>query len=340
MTMRGGRLFLAAAAATVLAAAGVLRCAAAEPDGRTEFRPDDGPAIDSVVASVNGEPISLSDILPLSRSREFQLYAVHSGDALFAAVKAERKRVLEELIDRKLLVAAYRSDPFPIPPQYLESYLDDLADSMGVRSRREFAEMLRAAGQSLEEMRREAGERLIVQAMTSRRNQIAVNVTPKEVYEYFERNLSEFSRPERWRLWMIFIGREEPDRALALAETVGALAVDPARFEELAKKRAGTAAAGEGGTPGDLGLIESGRIRPEFAAALTAAPAPGKVYGPVTTPEGDYFLRVTEIVAAETVDFRAAAPEIRARLEAGEREKSLRQYLDDLRTKAIVRYYL
>lgn len=47
-----------------------------------ELRPDDELQINSVLASVNGEPVSLEDILPATRQQEYQAYAAYSGDRL------------------------------------------------------------------------------------------------------------------------------------------------------------------------------------------------------------------------------------------------------------------
>lgn len=309
--------------------------AAAETEA-AEWRPDSGPVIDSVVASVNGEPISLSDILPVSRAKEYSFYAAYSGKDLYDAVLAERKRVLEEMIGRKLLVKEYRSAPFEIPPQYIESYLDDLAQNAGVRSRREFADLLRAAGTDLAELRRKAEEMLIIQAMSARRMQVAVNITPKMVFDYFEAHRSGLTRPEQWRLGMILVPASRADADRVITEISDVLSASPTRFGELAGRFSSGPNADKGG---DLGLIERPRLRPEFAAAITGAAA-GRVYGPVSAAEGTYFLCISEIVPAQEPDFKALEPGIREKLEQEAREKAIREHIEKLKAEAVIRYYL
>ena len=51
-----------------------------------ELRPDDKLQINSVLASVNGDPVSLEDILPATRQQEYQAYAAYSGDRLYEAI--------------------------------------------------------------------------------------------------------------------------------------------------------------------------------------------------------------------------------------------------------------
>ncbi len=309
---------------------------AAPPSGTAPEAPPVTAEMDSIVASVNGDPISLSDILPESRTEELGLYAAYSGDELYRAVQAVRRKTLDEQINRKLIVADYEKDPFDIHAQYLESAMDMMAVGSGIRSRSEFARHLRAAGLDITRLRLQVRERLIVQAMLARRRQVAIHVTPQEVFQHFEKNKETFSRPEQWELGMILIGRDAPGREETLKRLKTELRETPDHFAELAGKHSSGPNAAGGGS---LGLLEKKRLRPEFAAALKDA-APGQVVGPVATGEGDYFLRLIRIVPAEEADFLKLEPEIRARLEEAERQKAVQSYCDRLRAEAVIRIYL
>lgn len=310
---------------------------AAEPMSDTVTKaPPVTAEMDSIVASVNGSPISLSDILPESRTEELGLYAAYSGDELYRAVQAVRRKVLDEQINRKLIVADYEKDPFDIPEQYLESAMDMMAVGSGIRSRSEFARHIRAAGLDMDRLRQQVRERLIVQAMLARRRQVAIHVTPQEVFQYFEKNQEMFSRPEQWELGMILISRDAANREETLKHLKTELRETPDSFAKLA----GTYSSGPNATNGGvLGLLEKKRLRPEFAAALKDA-VPGQVVGPVATGEGDYFLRLLRIVPAQEADFLKLEPEIRARLEDEERQKAVKNYCDRLRAEAVIRIYL
>ena len=318
------------------AAAGVSLIAAPPSGPETEPTAAVPAEMDSIVASVNGDPISLSDILPESRTEEMGLYAAYSGEELFKAVQAVRRKILEEQINRKLIVADYEKDPFDIPAQYLESAMDMMAVGSGIRTRSEFARHLRAAGLDITRLRLQVRERLIVQAMLARRRQVAIHVTPQEVFQYFEKNKETFSRPEQWELGMILIGREAPGREDTLKRLETELRETPDHFAELAEKHSSGPNAANGGS---LGLLEKKRLRPEFAAALKEA-VPGQVVGPVTTGEGDYFLRLIRIVPAQEADFLKLEPEIREKLEEAERQKAVQSYCDRLRAEAVIRIYL
>ncbi len=323
-------------AALLLNVVTVIASTPVSADKPFELQAPDGGELDSVVASVNGQPISLSDVLPESRSGEFGLYASLSGKALYKAILAARRKALDDIIDRRLLVEEYERAPFEIPTQYVESMLDDLAVNAGIRSRNEFAAKVRESGTTLEKLRREVRDRLVVQAMTTRWTGVVVSVSPREVFEYFKAHPEEFGKPETWNLALILIPAKRSDRAEVTGKIAAELTKDPNRFAALAAEYSSGPNAVGGG---DLGLTPRNRLRPEFAAAI-AEPVPGRVYGPVAGSEGDFFLRLLKVEKPETSDFRKLEPQIRTRLENERKREAVKGYLEKLRENAIIRYYL
>ena len=300
-----------------------------------ELRPDNKLQINSVLASVNGEPVSLEDILPATRQQEYQAYAAYSGERLFEAIRSIRRKAVDDLIDRKLVIADYRRQPFEIPNQQIEEELDNVAERMGYRSRSEFIRQARQAGSSIEKLRQQVEENMIYQLMVYRRYQVELNITPREVYESFQKHREEFVRPESLELGMILLPKDSPELEATAAKVAEALKADPDRFGELARLHS----AGPGAeNSGSLGRIERRRLRPEFAAAMPEL-EPGRVYGPVRTAEGIFFLKVIAHFAEERSDFRRQAPEIRARLEKQLRDESRERYLKELRRDAVLRYF-
>ena len=300
-----------------------------------DLKPADGTMVNSVLASVNGEPISLNDVLPMTRQKEYQAYAAYSGDRLYEAIREIRRQAAEELIDRKVLLAAYQDDPFELSDLDIESEIDNTAERMGYRSRGDFIRYAREAGTSLEEIRRDIEEYLIVQIMIYRRVHVETNITPREVYEYYKAHTEEFVTPEKLELAMILLAPDRPDLEKVSAEIAAALTANPERFAELAARYSAGPAADSGGS---LGEIERRRLRPEFAAAMPA-PEVGKIYGPIQTVDGVSFLRVVAHQPEKRSDFAELGPQIRSRLEREEFDKIRRSYLDELRKKAVIRLF-
>ncbi len=292
---------------------------------------------DSIAASVNGEPISVRDLQAETARQEAVIHATLPEKERYEAILKLRKETLERAIDRKLLLDAYKQQPFKIPEQYVESAMDDIALSQAIRSRREFYAKLRAQNTTPAELRKMVREQLIIQAMTARRIQLKGQVTPKEVREYFLANRQDLSKPEEWELAMIAIPADSPARKTAggLKEIADTLKKDPARFAAFAARySAGPNAAGGG----SLGLIPLTSMRPEFLEATQDA-KPGQIFGPINVDNTDYFLKVLQIKPAEDADFEKLEPELRKKLETQRRKTIMDDYCRELRQNAVIRIY-
>lgn len=293
------------------------------------------PEVNAVLASVNGVPISLVEILKETRDAEYRAAAVYSGERLTEEIRNIRRKAVDERVDKLLVLEEYRKDPTPIPSQAIEEELDKIAERMGVRSRSEFIRRLRNSGTTVDELRKELEEYLIFNMMIYSRIRIESNITPREVYDYYQARRAEFIRPEQVGLAMILLPLADPEMDKKSAAVAKQLAAAPDSFAELAKRYSDGPNAENGG---DLGRIERKRLRAEFAAAMPEQET-GRVYGPVRTAEGTVFLRILSHTPEEEGDFRTLGPEIRDRIDREQREGIREKYLLNLRSEAIIRYF-
>ena len=311
-------------AIVLTALAGVMLCSAPLPERN------------AVVASVNGSAITLYDLLPETERQEKSLAAAWKGKDLEREIYQLRRKTLDQMIDTKLLLEAYEKAEFRVQDQEIERILDDFAESAGIRSRRELEAHLRAAGMA--ELRRKASERLRIQVMLARKMKIAVNITPKEVWEEYQKNRESLGEPERLTLSLLLIKPDTPASSFPGAAVIGAeIQKNPALFAEFARRYSAGAAAEKGGA---LGQIPRPALRPEFAAILGTAPEAGKVYGPFALDGGEAWLKVDEISPAVIPSYTEAAPALRRKLEDTAREEAVKAYLKQLRADAAVEIFL
>ena len=83
-----------------------------------------GTRIDSVVVSVNGEPITLLDVILETGSRERELAGIFSGQRLSNETLELRMETIDQIVFRKLVYEKYKANPFDIPRQEIENLLD------------------------------------------------------------------------------------------------------------------------------------------------------------------------------------------------------------------------
>lgn len=292
-----------------------------------------GGEINAVLATVNGHPVFLGDILPMTRSAEYQAHAAFKGSELERRIKELRRQAVNDFIDRRLLLGAYEAAPFKLPPGMVDQRMDDHAVRMGCNSRREFAVLLRKEKSSVEELRKLITEQLTAELTLYRQIQPGIQVSPQEVYEYYKNNPALFSTAAFFELAMILLAKDTPpEEAKRIGEEILG---DPANFSAFARQysKGPNAAAG-----GDLGRIAGNLLRKEFAAALKK-PETGKVYGPLPTADGIAFLKLYGHQQEKKTPFSEAALEIKRKLETQKRTENIQKYLKKLRSEAVIRIF-
>ena len=296
--------------------------------------------VDSVLASVNGEPITLLDVMLESSREELRLASLYSGARLYSEISQLRKKITEDIIIRKLIYAKYQEKPFPIDNQYIERMLDHLAITIGGGSRDSLVKKAEALGTTMDELKEKAKEKIAVDILMGESCDRPVYVTPKEVYEYYRKNQSEWITPASYKLELLLVGRNGgrsgPDPKVACEKLSKQLkTANKAMFVQMVKANSDAPNAESGGA---VGAVDADKLRPEFAKVVLSM-KPGNIRGPLETPEGYYFLRLDSIQQQKEIPYEKAAGEIRKRLEDQQKEQLRKAYGEKLKKQALIRYY-
>jgi len=303
--------------------------------------PPAGSRIDSVLVSVNGEPITLLDVILETGSREKELAGIYSGERLFTETRALRKETVEQIVAHKVVYEKYKTDPFDIPRQEIENLLDDFVRTSGAESRAALEKSLLPFGITPERLREQAKERIAVELLLLRDCDHHVYITPKEVYEDYKAHPEEWTIPEKISLQMLQVnvtaGAAGGDPQAAVKAIRKELDEDSSQknFTRLVLEKSDGATASTGGiTEG----VEFAKLRPEFAEALKDKKE-GDVVGPIEAPEAFFFLRVIGIEPAKLIPFNQARREVHDALLKKRSAEKRKEYTDQLKRDAEIRYY-
>lgn len=293
----------------------------------------------AILATVNGEPITLYDVLLETRRVEQRLAAAEKPADLAAAVRDVRRQAVNSLIDRQLLYAEFETRSYRVPEQMVENLLDELAADYAGGSRQDLAKRALADGLTMDELRVKARERAAVDLFLDEICRRSVYVTPAQVLEQYQQNRDRYAEPGRISLQVLLLKQN------------GKLADHPADFparlqEQLTKADETKFAAfvklySEGparDNDGRLGWLADTELRPEFAAAVTGIPV-GGVVGPITLPEGVCFLRVDQRIAPRDLSFESVKGQIHEDLEKADSDRRYREIIDRLRACAVIRTF-
>ena len=92
------------------------------------------------------------------------------------------------------------------------------------------------------------------------------------------------------------------------------------------------------GSDGNIGTVELDKLRPEFAKAMPQI-LPESIYGPVTTADGVYFIKVLEYTPPRKAVFKDHIEEIRKKTEEEIFQKTSAAYSARLRKNAVIEYF-
>src|SRR5438876_7152886 len=156
--------------------------------------------------------ITFSEVRGLSAPKEKLLREQFRGEELIAKIKEARAAALKDLIDRQLIIQAFKKEGYQIPDHYLDQRVQDMIRENFNGDRNTFIKTLQAQNYSLGEFKKMEGERMIVQAMRHKNVEINTIISPNRIQDYYRKHASEFTSKEQVKLRMIMIpaGTSDP----------------------------------------------------------------------------------------------------------------------------------
>ena len=172
-------------------------------------------AKDVLMATVNGAPVTLSDVRSDTIPQERKLPMLYSGDQLKKEIENLRYSALIFIIDRKLIYEQFKKRGYNVPKQIIEKMLDRLAANLAGGDRKLLESRARASGVSMNDLREQAKERAATSLLLNARCYKPVYVTPKQVYEYYNTHITEFQKPARINIQILYLKCNPADKSIA-----------------------------------------------------------------------------------------------------------------------------
>jgi peptidyl-prolyl cis-trans isomerase C len=268
------------------------------------------------VAVVNGEPISAETLSrDLREARAGAGEGEGKGDVL-------RRRVLDELVDRALLLQEARARSIVVGQDQVErAFLRIRAEYPGTH----FDDLLAQERLSQTELKARLREQLAVERLFEDEVFPRVTVVDAEVERFYAEHTAEFQEPDRVRVSQIVVASR--DEALQIREK---LRRNPQTFAEVARK---SSVAPEGKNGGDLGYIGRGAGFPEVFDACFTMPL-NAISDVTPSPYGFHIFRVTDRKGAQRRTLEQAKGEIREKLTREKRARAQEEFLQGLRKRA------
>jgi len=292
--------------------------------------------LDGVAAKVNGEAITIGDVLARIQGVRRRLAMRYRGDELREKSLDVYRKAMDALIERKLVLEEYVAQEGQLPEWAVDNRINEIIHEDFDDDRAALMEALAEDHLTYEEWRNDIREQIIVASMRQEHVYRRVNVSARDVQQRYRSNLDEYRVAGSVRLRMIVLKKPTTGKALnALREKAAAL-----HEELLAGGDFGAAAraVSEGYNAedgGDWGWVDPRDLRPELRDALQPLDA-GQMAAPVETDEEIYLLQVEGRRDEKLADFADVQDEIEKELRAEQAERLYRAWMDALRASAYI----
>jgi peptidyl-prolyl cis-trans isomerase SurA len=309
------------------------------PICRAAYAAGDPEVVDGVAAVVNGEVITYSQVRGLVAPREKLLRAQFSGEELIKKIKEARSAALQDLIDRQLIIQAFKKENYQIPDHFVEERMHDIVRTDFGGDRNTFIKTLEAQNFTMGEFKKMETEKMIVQAMRSKNVKLATIASPAKVEEYYKAHRDDFTSKAQVKLRLVMIPSHASDgnaaAQKAMADEIFGKLVNGAEFERMAQLYSEDSTREKGG---DWGWVE----RKTLAAPLEKVAfnlGPGKFSNVIEFSGNYYILKVEDKHGGEIKSLADARADIEKKLIHQEAQNLQEKWLTSLRSKAYIKTF-
>lgn len=299
----------------------------------------DAEVIDGIAAVVNGDIITYSQVRALVAPREQLLRSQYSGEELVKQIKEARQAALKDLIDRQLIIQAFKKESYQIPDHYVDQRVHEIIQENFGGDRNTFIKTLEAQNYTLGEFKKLETERMIVQAMRSKNVKREMIASPAKIDEYYKAHRSEFAPKEQIKLRLIMIpahandGNAAAQRSMA-EEILGKLA-NGAEFDRMAQIYSEDSSRDRAG---DWGWIDRKTLAAPLEKAAFNLPV-GRISNIIEFNGNFYLLKVEDKKGGAMPSLAQVRDQIEKKLLQQEAQNLQEKWLASLRSKAYIRTF-
>jgi peptidyl-prolyl cis-trans isomerase SurA len=299
----------------------------------------DSEVIDGIAAVVNSDIITYSQVRVLVAPREKLLRTQYTGQELVKNIKEARQAALKDLIDRQLIIQAFKKESYQIPDHFVDQRMHEIIDENFGGDRNTFIKTLEAQNYTLGEFKKMETERMIVQAMRSKNVRRDTIASPTKIEEYYKAHRDEFTSKEQVKLRMIMIPAHASDgnaaAQKAMAEEILGKLANGAEFDRMAQIYSEDSSRDLGG---DWGWIERKTLAPPLEKVAFNLPV-GRISNIIEFSGNFYLLKVEDKKGGTTQSLAQVRDQIEKKLLQEEAQNLQERWLASLRSKAYIRTF-
>ena len=294
--------------------------------------------VDRVAAVVNNDVVTLSEVEKRAAPELARVDQEFTGPDRAQRRAAALKKTLDTMIDEKLVDNELRELKVTIGDKEVDAAVDEVKKSYNLTDD-QLQQAVAREGYSMAEYREQMRKQIGRYKLISEKVRKNVKVSDADVKGEYDRMTRAEGEDYEVHVRHILIAvprtasQAQADQARRKAAAVAVEAREPGvDFAQLAKKRSEGSSSSDGG---DLGFFKRGTMVPEFERVAFNLKT-GEVSEPVRTQFGWHVLKLEEIRKLGMKPLAEVRPEIEDRLRKAQAERLTAQYMETLRSAAVV----
>jgi parvulin-like peptidyl-prolyl isomerase len=290
--------------------------------------------LERIVAKVNGQIITLSQLEQEVRTTLERLGPAPTPEEEQARLSQLRPETLNRMIDNMLVLQVAEERGLRVPARFFEEWKKNVMDQMKITSEEEFVRQVELQGASVETIRKQFEEGLLLQEVRRMEVDSKVSVSEPEIGERYREHIAEYTEPAKVRLREIvvkFDSTTEVDQGQKARRLLQEIR-QGADFAEVARMHSESSSREAGG---DLGFFEKGELTEALEKAAFAL-SPGEVSDVIRMESAFYVIRVEEKVEENVKPLEEVRSEVADAIFQEKMNAQLEKYVQQLRERAIV----
>ncbi len=300
--------------------------------------------VDKIVAVVNDEPITKSELDSLLAPIYDQYKSVYKGKEFVKKINEARTNILNQLIEDKLVAQEAKRLGVEVREDEIDARIDEIKQKFA--SEKEFREYMDSQGMTMTKLRNRIKEQISIRKLQHYEIQQKIIITPAQVEEYYNRHLEDFSTKEKVKVRTIMLRKkslsdkeltesgvaEYNEKIYERAKRILEELKEGASFADYAKEYSEGQNKEKGG---DLGFIQRGDMIKPFDDVIFSLPV-GGISDVVESPIGYHIFLVEAKQAKKVKPISEVKGEIRNILFQQKAEERFKKWMSELKEKAYI----
>ncbi len=301
-----------------------------------------GVLLDGIVATVDNEPILMSDI----REEIAPFLAdLKSQGATAQQIQQEMEQAFQKALDRYIERLLLYRKAINEGLQVDEKEIDDRVNKIKKRygSAEEFNRLLEGSGESMTEFRERIKKQIIAlsYAMKKRKEfEKSITITEPEISKYYNEHIEEFQNPQRVKVRRIFLSAsKEADERAKVRERIMEIYDQLKQGADFASVAENESQGPEADRSGLIGWVSKGDLVPELEEVVENLSV-GEISPPVETEWGFHILKVEEKEGNEKLSYEKARIIIEPKLKEQYVNERYQKWINELKKSARIRIFM